>query len=175
MSYILEFDTYLLNLIYKLRNPVLDIVMPGLTSLANGGFIWILICLVCIFIKRTKKCGIVTAVSLIFNFCVCNLFLKKIVARSRPFSQNTMVEILIKLPKDYSFPSGHTSASFAAATAIFLHNKKWGSVAYVLATLIAFSRLYLYVHYPTDVICGALIGIVCALVANVLVKKKVHK
>ena len=70
-----------------------------------------------------------------------------------------------RVPKDYSFPSGHTQASFAAATALFTGNKKAGICAYVLAALIAFSRLYLYVHFPTDVLAGVVIGICCGLLS----------
>ena len=75
------------------------------------------------------------------------------------------------MPNSYSFPSGHSSSSFAAATALFIMNKKTGVCAYVLAFLIAFSRLYNYVHFPSDVICGIILGILSALLIYFIFKK----
>lgn len=172
MEFIQKLDLMILNAIYKLQNPVFDTIMPVITSLANGGFLWILICLICLTVKKTRKCGISVAFALAMNFLASNVVLKNFVARKRPFSLDNTVKLLIEAPKDYSFPSGHTSASFAAATVIYAFNKKWGIASYVLAFLIAFSRLYLYVHYPTDVICGAVIGFVSALTAVKLLKEK---
>lgn len=94
--------------------------------------------------------------------------LKPLVARERPCWINESVHLLVAMPKDYSFPSGHTQASFASATAIFHVNKKAGVCAFILAVLIAFSRLYLYVHFPTDVLAGIGIGVICGLLAGVV-------
>ena len=95
-----------------------------------------------------------------------NMILKPLVARLRPFTVNTAVELLIPPPADFSFPSGHTYASFASSTAILRNNRRIGSCALVLAILIAFSRLYLYVHYPTDVLFGILLGILAGWLGN---------
>lgn len=95
---------------------------------------------------------------LVCSAVVGNLILKNLVARSRPFSLNTTVNLLISAPTDYSFPSGHTMASFVAAMILYHTDKRLGIPALMLAFLIAFSRLYLYVHFPSDVIAGALIG-----------------
>lgn len=93
-----------------------------------------------------------------------NLILKNLVARSRPFFFNTAVDLLISVPTDYSFPSGHTMSSFTAAVILYHADKRLGIPALILAFLIAFSRLYLYVHFPSDVIAGALIGIAIGFV-----------
>lgn len=171
MEFIQKLDFAILDCIYKLKNPVLDTVMPVITSLANIGFVWILICLVCLTVKKARKCGIAGLFALAMNFLVSNLFLKNLIARKRPFSFNKAVKLLINAPADFSFPSGHTSASFAAATVIYAFNRKCGISAYVLACLIAFSRLYLYVHYPSDVAGGAVIGTLCGVITIKLLKK----
>ena len=94
------------------------------------------------------------------------MILKPLIARLRPFTVNTAIELLIPPPSDFSFPSGHTFASFASATAILKNNRRLGIPAIILAVLIAFSRLYLYVHYPTDVFFGLLLGILAGLIGN---------
>ena len=81
------------------------------------------------------------------------------------------MELLVAVPQDFSFPSGHTSSSFAAATALSTHGRSWGIPAYILAVLIAFSRLYLYVHFPSDVLVGAVVGIICGILARLVIKK----
>ena len=99
-----------------------------------------------------------------------NMILKPLVARMRPFTVNTAIELLIPPPTDFSFPSGHTYASFASATAICRNNRKIGVPALILASLIAFSRLYLYVHYPSDVLGGAVVGLAAAWAGSLLEK-----
>ena len=91
-------------------------------------------------------------------------------ARIRPYDIKEGIELIISTPSDYSFPSGHTSASFAAAVAVFACNKKWGSGALALAAVIAFTRLYLYVHFPTDVLAGAVLGTLCGVISYYVVK-----
>jgi undecaprenyl-diphosphatase len=106
--------------------------------------------------------------ALALDVLLCNVMLKPLVGRMRPFTVNTGVELLINAPKDFSFPSGHTAASFAAAFALlFVKNKLW-IPSMILASLIAFSRLYLYVHYPTDVLAGILLGLIVSVAANVI-------
>lgn len=143
----------------------MDVVMRVITFFGDGGWFWIVLALILIVIPKTRKIGITVCISLLFSLIFCNLTIKPIVARTRPYDVLNTVELIIKAPHDYSFPSGHTSISFAGAVAVFAHNKKWGSVALVLAALIAFSRLYLYVHFPTDVLAGALLGSFCAVLA----------
>lgn len=137
----------------------LDITMPVITKLGNGGAIWIVCALMLIFFPKTRRIGTSVLVSLAIEALCCNVILKPLIARVRPYDVNTAVQLLITPPTDYSFPSGHTGASFAAASALYFSRNKLWYIALVLAVLIAFSRLYLYVHYPSDVFSGALIGL----------------
>ena len=99
------------------------------------------------------------------------LTLKPLVARPRPYSYFPDMTLLVPALSDYSFPSGHSFASFAASTALFLHHRAPGIAAYALAVVIAFSRLYLYVHFPTDVLAGILLGILCGWLASKIVDR----
>ncbi|MGN0241336.1 MAG: phosphatase PAP2 family protein [Candidatus Weimeria sp.] len=159
----IEFLDFIQN---HMRSDVMDAVMVFFTRLGNGGFIWIVFTLVMLFNPKTRKTGFAMALALIVDAVACNLVLKPLVARARPFEVNTAVTLLIKKPLDYSFPSGHTSASFAVAAALFFSGKKLWIPACVLASIISFSRLYLYVHYPTDVLAGLLIGIMAGFLGS---------
>ena len=141
-----------------LSTPALDKFFVFVTTLGNGGAIWILAAIALLCFKKTRSMGCVLAISLIFCLLISNLTLKPLISRPRPFSIDSSIVPIIPLPSDFSFPSGHTTSSFAAAAAIYCCNKKWGIFATVLAALIAFSRLYLMVHYPSDVIFGVVLG-----------------
>lgn len=152
-------EIQILNLIQNLRTPLGDIIVPFITRLGNAGIIWIILTLVLLLIPKTRKTGVIMTVALLVDLVLCNLLLKNLVARTRPFDVNTAVQLLVAKPRDYSFPSGHTAASFASVTALYLAGeKKMWKAAFVLAVLIALSRLYLYVHYPTDIIGGVIFG-----------------
>ncbi len=152
--------------------PFMDYVMRFISFLGDGGWIWILTGLVLCVFPKTRKAGLTVLVALAINLVICNLTLKPLIARVRPFDLKEGIELIISKPTDFSFPSGHTSASFAAAVAIFLHNKKYGAIALVLAGLIGFSRLYLYVHFPTDVLGGVVVGIISAVASYYIFKNK---
>ena len=139
----------------------LDTLVPIITSLGNKGILWILLALVLLAIPSQRSTGFQVALALLFSLLLCNIILKNAVGRIRPFELAGITELLVSLPGDASFPSGHTSASFAAVTALILdkHFLRWPCL--ILAVLIALSRLYLYVHFPTDVAAGALLGILC--------------
>ena len=167
----MNFEFLILDFIRdNLTSPFMDTLMKAITFLGNGGWIWIAFGVILSLIPKTRKIGFTVCLGLIFSLLVCNLTLKPLVARVRPYEIKEIVLIIAK-PHDYSFPSGHSSASFAGAVAIFLNNKKWGSLAVLLAALIAFSRLYLYVHFPTDVIGGMILGSLCAVLGYFIVKK----
>ena len=160
----------------NLRCAFLDAVMPVITLLGNGGIFWILTAIVLICIPRQRKTGFAMGAALFIGLIVCNVTMKPLIARPRPYDYQLehfgkMISLLIAAPHDFSFPSGHTLASFEAATVLILNNKKLGIPAIVLAALIAFSRLYLYVHYPTDVIFALVMGIAFGFLGNWIVQK----
>lgn len=152
----------ILDWMQGLHTPILDHIMCFITKLGNAGMIWVILAVVLLLISKTRKTGMIVAAALILDLIICNGILKNLVARVRPFDVNTAIHLLVKKPGDYSFPSGHTAASFATVAALyFAGEKKLWKPALVLAIMIAFSRLYLYVHYPTDVLGGALVGVIC--------------
>lgn len=153
-------ELHILDMIQKMRTPLLDSFMSNITKLGNAGIIWILLTVILLAIPKTRKTGIVLAAALIADLILCNVILKPLVARIRPFDVNTAIQLIVKRPHDYSFPSGHTAASVTAVVALYLAGEKrlW-KPALILACLITFSRLYLYVHYPTDILGGIIAGI----------------
>lgn len=155
-----------LELLQSLHFPLLNYIMIFITSLGNGGLIWIVAALFLIFQNKNmlKREGFTIAVALIIFSVLGLLILKPIIARPRPFIAQG-VDILIKEPMGFSFPSGHTGSSFAAASVIYFYNKKIGLLALILATLIAFSRMYLFVHYPSDIVGGLILGIISSRIA----------
>lgn len=161
-----------LDFLQTIHTPLLDKILAFITSLGNAGIIWIVLAVVLLILPKTRKAGIIVAAALLVDLILCNLILKNLVARVRPYDVNTAIAILIKKPLDFSFPSGHTAASFATMTALFLAKmKKAWIVALILAVLIAFSRLYFYVHYPTDVLGGVVVGILSGVLGYVIVEK----
>ena len=143
----------------NMRNPTLDLLMPAITALGNSGLIWLLLAGVLLLTPKHRRAGAAVLAGLVLEIICCNMVLKPLVARVRPCDVNTAVQLLIARPDDFSFPSGHTGASFAAAAALFADRNRLWIPSLILALLIAFSRLYLYVHYPTDVLAGAVIGV----------------
>lgn len=171
-----QFELEILNQIQKIfKCGFLDTVMPVITLFGDGGIFWIALSAIFIIFKKTRKMGITMGLSLAMGFILGNLCLKNIVARIRPYDLNADISLLVKKLHDYSFPSGHTLASFEAAVSITMYNKKIGIPALALAVLIAFSRLYLYVHYPTDVLAALVLGTVIAIVSFYIVKKSDEK
>ena len=151
----------LLQIQQHLRTDMLTPFMKIVTFLGNGGWFWILCAVVLLAVPKTRKTGYAAVLSLIFGVIVTNLLLKNIVARPRPFAEIGALIPLIAKPTDFSFPSGHTTASFAVALVMLrMLPKKIGIPAVVLAALVAFSRLYLGVHYPTDVLAGFVVALV---------------
>lgn len=167
-----EFEIKILDFIReRFACPFLDAVMPVITSLANGGIIWIITAVLLLIFKKTRKTGVSVAFALITGLIIGNLLLKNLVGRIRPYDFNEGIEILVARLSDFSFPSGHTLASFEAATVLLIRDKRLGVPALVLAVIIAFSRLYLYVHYPTDVLAGIILGVFIGIFACKAVDK----
>ena len=159
-----------------MRCGFLDTVMPFISNLGNSGFIWILTAVVLLITKKYRLTGLAMLIAMLMGLLIGNLTLKLLIARIRPCDVNTAVELLIPRPKDYFFPSGHTLSSFAAAAAIFCGNKRIGIFALIFAAIMAFSRLYLYVHYPSDILAGIIIGVALGIFAhkitNIIKNKK---
>lgn len=145
-------------------------VMKAVTTAGNGGIFWIILCLILLCFKKTRRIGVAAAISLALVGLLNNEIIKTVVARPRPFQQ-AEIELLITPPGGYSFPSGHTSSSFAVATALFLKEKKLGIATLAMAFLIGFSRLYFFVHFPSDVFFGMIEGILMAIAVTVVIDK----
>ena len=166
-------EIQILDWIQNIRTPFGDIIVPLISGLGNAGIIWIALTLVLLVIPKTRRSGLIMALALIADLILCNGILKNLVARTRPYDFNTAVNLLIEKPVDYSFPSGHTAASFAAVTALYLAGeKKLWKPALVLSILIAFTRMYLYVHYPTDILGGIAVGIVSGYIGFFIAGRK---
>ena len=166
MDAIYSFDYSILNYMNEhFHNAFFDGFFSIITHLADAGWFWIALAALLLCFKKTRKTGCVMGAALLMGVIFGNGILKPLIHRVRPYDNAawspavTRATLLISPPSDYSFPSGHTLASFEGAFGIFLCNKKWGAPALVLAVLIAFSRLYFYIHYPTDVIGGMILGI----------------
>lgn len=156
-----------------LRMPVLNKILTAITHLGDKGMIWILVSVLLLFFVKTRKTGVTCMLALLFSLILNNGILKNLVCRIRPYDLDPRIVPLIDRPKDYSFPSGHTGASFAAAYVLYKRlPRPAGTGAVILAALIAFSRIYIGVHYPTDVLFGAASGILCGALADWLMRRR---
>ncbi|MBS6644802.1 MAG: phosphatase PAP2 family protein [Clostridiaceae bacterium] len=164
-----EFE--LLYFLQKLHTPWLDQFLVRITGLSDHGEIWIALALAFLCFKKSRKMGIAMIGAMALSFLAGNVLLKNMIGRSRPCWIDSSVALLIDSPKDYSFPSGHTLVSFTASVSIYLQNRRWGLATLLLAVLITFSRLYLFVHFPTDILGGAVLGIASAFCVNHVMKK----
>ncbi|MBE6963197.1 MAG: phosphatase PAP2 family protein [Ruminococcaceae bacterium] len=152
------------------RTPFLDRVVPAFTQLSNHGEIWIAMAVLLMLWKKTRKAGLSVSCGLLLDLLTVNMLLKPLVGRVRPFAVNTAVQLLVEAPHDASFPSGHTGVSFAAVGALYASGSPLWKPASVLAALMALSRLYLYVHWPSDIIGGVIVGWLCGWLGAKLVK-----
>ena len=167
-----NFDFMILDFIQSnIRNVFFDKIMPFITYLGSGGVIWIVIALILLFLKKYRLCGIEMITGLLTGLLIGNIILKNLIMRNRPCWINENIDMLISIPKDYSFPSGHTMSGFCCAVILLYFNKRIGIPAIALASIIAFSRLYLYVHFPTDILAGGIIGCVIAFLVIFIFNK----
>lgn len=179
----LQFDLGVFQWIQGIQNDFLDMLMVGITTLGNAGAVFIILGLGLLFTKKYRKAGFAVIVALLVMLICNDLFLKEFFARPRPFNlfetdmekyafwgEGYVYPELIEKPSSFSFPSGHTSSAFAAAFALLWHNRKWGIPTTVFAAVMGFSRIYVQVHYCTDVLFGVLSGGICALIAVAIVK-----
>lgn len=180
---LLSFDLGVFQWIQSIQNGFLDTLMVGITTLGNAGAIFIVLGFVLLFTKKYRKAGLAVLVALIVMLLCSDLFLKEFFARVRPFNlfesnpekyavwgTDYVFPNLVYKPSSYSFPSGHTASAFAAAFALLWHNRKLGIPTTIFAAIMGFSRIYVQVHYCTDVIAGVVAGAICALIAVLIVR-----
>lgn len=160
----------ILNLIQSTRCSLLDILMP---LISQGVLLWFILPVFLLIRKDTRTAAWIILAAAGIDILLCNGVLKNVFHRVRPCDINTAVTLLVKRPTDYSFPSGHTALSFAAVSGLWLSGvlKRWRIPALILACLIAYSRLYLYLHYPTDILMGIAVGVFCGWAAYKLIEK----
>lgn len=156
-----------------LRSDLMDTIMPIITLLGEDGIFWIAWSVLLILFPKTRKIGLGMGFALLMGLLVCNVTLKPLIARPRPYDFQLaefgkVVNLLIEAQHDFSFPSGHTIASFEAATVLLKNSKKMGIPAMIIAIAVSFSRMYLYVHYPTDVLVSVVLGILLAFIGDAL-------
>ncbi len=172
-----SFDLPILDWIQaNLTNGVMDTIMPIITLFGDAGIFWMAWAALLLFMPKTRKICLGMFIAMILGLLVCNVTLKPLVGRPRPYDFQlehfgVTIDLLTKRMHDFSFPSGHTIASFEASVVLLKNSKKMGIPAVILAVLIAFSRLYLYVHYPTDVIVSVFLGIGFAFIGDAIAGK----
>lgn len=183
-SLAVSFDLPILDWIQaNLQSGFMDKIWPIITLFGDAGIFWMICATALLFTKKHRRTGLGVWFALAMGLLICNIILKPAVGRIRPYdfqmqelgkTWNDIIlggKLLVETPSDYSFPSGHTIASFEACTVLLLNSPAMGIPAVILAILIAFSRLYLYVHYPTDVIFSLFAGILFGILGNLLAKK----
>ena len=164
-----KIDDKVLCDIGKIHTRFLNKFMVVITKLGNNGIIWFAISLPLILNQEYRYVGMKIIFALLLSGFLGEIIIKHLVGRMRPSKFILPEDMLIKKPRTYSFPSGHTSSSFAAASIISSYNVYFAIPAFILAILIAFSRLYLRVHYPSDVIAGAALGVLSAFLVNAFI------
>lgn len=166
---LLNFEFALLDFIQKnMHSGIGDMLMIFFSRIGDAGMVWIILAVVFMLSRRTRRVGSAMLVALAVEVLLCNVLIKPLVARIRPCDINTLIILPVKRPQDFSFPSGHTAAAFASVSAMYFSRCKWWPAAAVLAALIAFSRLYLYLHFPSDILAGILLGILTGWLGSFL-------
>ncbi len=151
----------------------MDFLMTVISAIGNGGAIWIVVALIMLATKKHRKLGIKLAIGLILGLILGNVVLKNLIARPRPCWIFEDIDMLIDVPRDFSFPSGHTLASFTSAFILLAEARRLGIPALIIAVLMAFSRMYLFVHFPTDILGGIVLSFIIFIILEKSMKKKV--
>ena len=167
MEAVTTWDASVITAIYEnVHSAFLTMFFRIVTLLGEGGIFWIAVAVILLFFKKTRRSGICIGASLLIGVIIGNGIIKNVVARPRPYDAIEGIESVVSHLSDYSFPSGHSLCCFEAATALAMNRTRWAIPAYVGAVLVAVSRLFLFVHYPTDVICGALLGVLFGVLGS---------
>lgn len=164
----MQWEWKILDSLQALRSPAMDWLMASLSRLGNGGLLWLLLAGGLLLYRPTRRQGLAVLLALALEVLLCNILLKPWLARPRPFWLRPDMELLLAPPADFSFPSGHTAAAFAVAGALQWQKSPLSRPILLLAVFMGFSRLYLYVHFPTDVLGGVLLGLACGVLASAL-------
>ena len=171
LNFIQNIDIFIIKQFYNfqhsLNSKLLSSILIFFTNLGNHGLVWIAITLFLLSSKKYRKIGYLAIISLIIN-----VILKNLTHRARPFTEISDIILLVKAPKDFSFPSGHTSASFTMVYIFYKHLKKYFPAVLITSIIIAFSRLYLTVHFPSDVLAGLLIGLFAGFLGEKVFNRK---
>lgn len=172
MEHLLETDGSILLWIQEnLRTDFMTAIMKAVTRLGDKGLFWITVAVLFLLFKSTRKTGLALSIGLVINALIVNVWLKNMVGRIRPYEVVEGLKCLIPEPSDASFPSGHASHAFVAVAVIWIMmSKKYGIIALIISAIIAWSRLYLGVHYPSDVIAGIIIGIIAGVTGVIIVR-----
>ena len=150
---------------------MLDSFFLGLTKIAGSyGQLWVIVAALLLIFKKTRKAGVSVLIAYLAVFLIGQLALKNLFSRPRPCQMDEAFALLVARPSSSSFPSTHSAWAFGAATAIFMQHRKMGVAAYVVAALIGFSRLYMFLHFPTDVLFGMVLGIALGVLASRITK-----
>lgn len=173
MNMIFQIDSGILLWIQEnVRAPWLTPIVKAITHLGDGGILWILLAVLLLCFRKTRMAGAAMALALVLTLLLNNICIKNLVDRTRPYELIQGLEVLVRKPSDASFPSGHSCASFAAAMALWgFVPRRYGVAALILAALIALSRIYVGVHYPTDILTGALFGCLYGWMAGKVIRK----
>lgn len=158
-------DNKILRILSKKHTPVLNKIMVMITTSGNYGYIWFAIAIPLIISNRNRSTGLTVILAMLITGLSGEVTIKHIVGRVRPCNREFSEDLLIKHPAHYSFPSGHTASSFAVSMVILFMLPIMFVPVFVYACLMGFSRMYVLVHYPTDVLAGAVLGLICGTVA----------
>lgn len=166
-------DLQLLHTLHSFATPELDSFFKCITHMGDFKFMTALLVILLLY-RYTRRIGVQILIAEILQLTICGYFLKNLIARARPFIIDPTIELIIKAPKSFSCPSGHTSTVFALAFALICsrYPKYWGYLALTWALLISLSRLYLQVHFPTDVGLGAIMGCLCGYASSKIINAK---
>ncbi|MEA4854391.1 MAG: phosphatase PAP2 family protein [Christensenella sp.] len=168
----MQLDTQMLFATASLSCGALNTILAAFTTAGDHGLVWLIAAAVLLLNKQTRKTGWMLLFSIALAYIIGDTIIKETVMRARPFQQIEGISLLIPPPDGYSFPSGHTSSSFAALVVFYAAMPKMRIPAMVYALLIAFSRVYFMVHFPFDVLAGALLGIGCAYFVMAIFRRR---
>lgn len=166
MEFLWQLDSRILLWIQSLRQDWMTPFWKGITFLGDYGWFWIVLALAFLCFRQTRKTGVAVLLALLTGALITNVVLKPLFARTRPYEVIEGLVLLVHRQKDYSFPSGHSCAAFAGAAVCYRRlPRPYGTGLLILAGLLAFSRLYVGVHYPSDVLGGIMTGLLAAWTA----------